>query len=232
LVDSLLFFYYFLNQENKKKRRNMNVVQLNPQPLLNKDGSIRKKMGRPLKFKTPEELQAKIDAYFDSCFEPILNKDNEIVRDDQGKAILRQTTPFTITGLAVFLDVDRVSLLDYSERVDFSHIIARAKAKCENFAEKMLFNRDSARGAQFVLNTSYKNWIERREIETKNENITTVKQQIDLTKLSKEDIIALSDLYKRAAIEQNIIEDAQIIEETPCTEAIASDSQNRENVPE
>jgi hypothetical protein len=203
----------------------MELVQLKQQPILNKDGSIRKKMGRPLKFKTPEELQAKIDAYFDSCFYPVLNKDNEIIRDDEGKTLLHQVKPFTITGLAVALDVDRVSLLDYSEREDFSNIIARAKAKCENYAEQMLFNRDSARGAQFVLNTSYHRWIEKREIETKNENITTVKQQIDVKKLSKEDIIALSELYKRAAIEQNTIEDAQIIEET------TNDSQDQESVP-
>ena len=210
----------------------MNVVQLNPQPILNKDGSVKKKMGRPLKFKTPEELQKKIDDYFNSCFRPLIDKENKLVKDDKNEIILVQFKPFTITGLAVSLDVDRVSLLDYSERVDFSCIISRAKAKCEQYAEEMLFNRDSARGAQFVLNTSYKNWIEKREIETKNENITTVKQQIDITKLSNEDVIKLSELYKRAAIEQNIIEDAQIIEETPCTEAIASDSQNRENVPE
>jgi hypothetical protein len=210
----------------------MNVVQLNPQPILNKDGSVKKKMGRPLKFKTPEELQKKIDDYFNSCFRPLIDKENKLVKDDKNEIILVQFKPFTITGLAVSLDVDRVSLLDYSERVDFSCIISRAKAKCEQYAEEMLFNRDSARGAQFVLNTSYRRWIERREIETKNENITTVKQQIDITKLSNEDVIKLSELYKRAAIEQNIIEDAQIIEETPCTEAIASDSQNRENVPE
>ena len=210
----------------------MNVVQLNPQPILNKDGSVKKKMGRPLKFKTPEELQKKIDDYFNSCFRPLIDKENKLVKDDKNEIILVQFKPFTITGLAVSLDVDRVSLLDYSERADFSCIISRAKAKCEQYAEEMLFNRDSARGAQFVLNTSYRRWVERREIETKNENITTVKQQIDLTKLSKEDIIALSDLYKRAAIEENIIEEAKIIEETTGKEASESDSQNRENVPE
>ena len=204
----------------------MNVVQP-------RTDNIRKnENGRPLLFETEEELQKKIDDYFNSCFRPLLDKENKLVKDDKNEIILVQFKPFTICGLAYHLHTNRQTLLNYQNKERYFDIVMRAKERCEQYAEEMLFNRDSARGAQFVLNTSYKNWIEKREIETKNENITTVKQQIDITKLSNEDVIKLSELYKRAAIEQNIIEDAQIVEETTCTEAIASDSQNRENVPE
>ena len=45
------------------------------------------KMGRPLKYKSAKLLQEKIDEQFKYC-------------DENNK-------PYTITGLAVFLDVDR-----------------------------------------------------------------------------------------------------------------------------
>jgi hypothetical protein len=69
------------------------------------------KVGRPLKFKTVEELQSKIDAYF-------------------------ETTPkeeWTITGLAIALDTFRKVLIDYEsgkydeEDRDFSNTVKMAK---------------------------------------------------------------------------------------------------------
>jgi hypothetical protein len=46
--------------------------------------SEKNKVGRPLKFKTVEEMQEKIDAYFADCIE--------------------KERPFTITGLALALE--------------------------------------------------------------------------------------------------------------------------------
>jgi len=55
--------------------------------------------GRPLKFKSPEEMQTYIDAYFKLCD--------------------KKHVPYTITGLAMALNTDRATLCNYEER-DFS----------------------------------------------------------------------------------------------------------------
>lgn len=98
-----------------------------------------------LKFKSLEELQTKIDAYFDSCYEI----------DENGKKI--QIEPFTITGLALALDTSREVLMDIQNRVsegyseEFSDAVIRAKLRCHNYAEKQLFTAKSAQGAIFAL---------------------------------------------------------------------------------
>jgi hypothetical protein len=77
--------------------------------------SEKNKGGRPLKFKTVKELQKKIDAYFKKC-------DND---DD----------PYTITGLALALDCDRRTLVNYEDREEFFPTIKKAKLKVENYLE-------------------------------------------------------------------------------------------------
>ena len=79
------------------------------------------KVGRPLKFKTPEELQRKIDKYFENC--------------------RTEKRPFTITGLALALDTCRKAILEYEEREEFSNAIKKAKLMCENYAEEYQIGR-------------------------------------------------------------------------------------------
>lgn len=86
--------------------------------------------GRPLKFKSVEELQEKIDAYFASC-----DEENE---------------PITITGLALALDTTRDTLCDYGERSEFSDTIKKAKLRVENAYEKRLVRRGNG-GDVFAL---------------------------------------------------------------------------------
>ena len=90
-------------------------------------------IGRPLKFATPEELQAKIDEYFDNA------KD----ADGNFKRV-------TITGLALHLDTTRDTLMDYQGRDEFSDTVKKAKLRVENFYEEHLMSR-SVTGAIFAL---------------------------------------------------------------------------------
>jgi hypothetical protein len=80
------------------------------------------RVGRPLKFKTVEEMQEKIDAYF--AVTPI-----------------RQ---LTITGLALALDTDRVTLIDYEKRDEYSNAVKTAKTRIENAYELTLRERGSS----------------------------------------------------------------------------------------
>ncbi|MCK9371036.1 DNA-packaging protein [Candidatus Dojkabacteria bacterium] len=67
-------------------------------------------VGRPLKFKSVEELQAKIDAYF-----------NDTPKDE-----------WTITGLALALDTSRKVLVEYEDKDEFSNAVKKAKLIVEN----------------------------------------------------------------------------------------------------
>ena len=84
--------------------------------------------GRPMKFQSPEELQSKIDSYFDYC-ESRTKKEVVKTRDYYEVIDLPDPIPYTVYGLADFLDCDADTLLNYQTRDAFSVIIARAKHK-------------------------------------------------------------------------------------------------------
>lgn len=119
---------------------------------------------RPLRFKTPQILQESIDAYFKDA-------------DEKGKR-------YTITGLCVFLEINRKTLLRYEhseewgwltrctpeERKAYRESIQKAKLKIEECYESMLYESGSNRGAIFTLKNNY-DWQDKKEIETTNNDI-------------------------------------------------------------
>jgi hypothetical protein len=96
-------------------------------------------VGRPLKFQTVEDLQAAIDAFFDSIAEP------RVI----GETIYQE--PATITGLALALGLSRQALCNYEVREEFVDTVKTAKLRCENYAERQLFIGKSATGPIFAL---------------------------------------------------------------------------------
>ena len=98
------------------------------------------KVGRPLKFNSVEELEEKIEAYFIECD----------TKED----------PYTITGLALALDTTRRTLIDYENKDEYSHTIKKAKQKCENYAEKYLFNGKNTAGVIFNMKNNY-GWVDK-----------------------------------------------------------------------
>lgn len=114
--------------------------------------------GRPPKYKTVEEMQAKIDAYFTACEgTPLLDDEGKAVTDKYGGLVIVGAHPPTVTGLALALGfTGRQALLNYQGRKQFMDTITRAKARCEAYAEERLFDRDGARGAQFSLEHNFR----------------------------------------------------------------------------
>lgn len=122
------------------------------------------KGGRPLKFKSPEELQKKIDEYFDWC-----NKNKRYI---------------TITGLAYYLGTTRKTLLEYENSLDnntlssveddvkvkFVNTIKSAKARIEMEYEESLFYKNSSVGAIFTLKNNF-GWVDKQEIVQENREI-------------------------------------------------------------
>lgn len=99
---------------------------------------------KPLKFKTVEELQQKIDNYFASCDE--------------------QEEPITITGLALALDTSRETLCNYEEKEEYFDAIKRAKLRVQHAYEKRLVKRGNG-GDIFALKNF--GWVDKTEVDNK-----------------------------------------------------------------
>lgn len=137
--------------------------------------------GRPPMYTSKEEIQEKIDKYFEECEGiPLRDDEGEIVFDKYGEPIMKGKKPLTITGLALALGFNsRQSLLNYQAKEEFLDTITRAKAKVEQYAEERLFDKDGANGAKFSLANNFEGWREKQQIEA--EVNSDLKINIELT---------------------------------------------------
>ena len=107
-----------------------------------------------LKYKSQEELQAGIDKYFEEC-----DKENK---------------PYTMSGLAYALDIDRTTLIRYGDRESFAALIKKAKQKVEKqLEENALTGKGNPTFTIFNLKNNY-GWVDKQEqeiTETKRYNI-------------------------------------------------------------
>lgn len=94
--------------------------------------------GRPLKFKTVEELQSKINTYFEQT----------------------PKEEWTITGLALALDTYRQTLINYEERDEYLDTIKKAKQMVEHSYEIDL-KKSGRTGTIFALKNF--DWKDKQE---------------------------------------------------------------------
>ena len=88
-------------------------------------------------YKTKEEIQEKIDAYFKECEGQPFIVDGKPIFDKNGAPIMIGKRPLTVTGLALALGfTSRQALLNYQDKEEFVDTIARAKAVVERYAEE------------------------------------------------------------------------------------------------
>lgn len=122
--------------------------------------ATKKTVGRPPKYKTKEEIEEKIEAYFKKCEGEILKDNNgEPVLNKWGKPVVINYRPPTVTGLALALGfTTRTSLLNYQGKKEFMDTITRAKTMIEAYTEERLFDRDGTSGAQFSLRNNFSGW--------------------------------------------------------------------------
>lgn len=133
------------------------------------------KVGCPPMYKTPEAMQAAIDAYFEDCLgEWLKDPEGNIMTDKHGYPIRQHERPLTITGLALALGFNsRQALLNYEGKPEFNDTIKRAKARIEQYAEERLYDRDGVNGAKFNLSNNFAGWSERQQIDS-NVNLSPV----------------------------------------------------------
>jgi hypothetical protein len=133
-------------------------------------------MARPVKYKTPEDMQGIIDQYFIDC---------ELTYDTE-----KPIYP-TVTGLALALDLTRQGLLEYCEKSDaFSDTIKKGKARVEHFIEQRLYS-GQATGCIFNLKNNF-GWKDSQDVNHGGQKDNPVR-----TALPEEDKKLLDDWLKQ-----------------------------------
>ena len=128
------------------------------------------KVGRPLKYKTNDELKTKIDEYFNNCY---ITK-----KDKKGIEYKENIRPLTILGMCLYLDISRETLREYMDKEDFVDTIKKAKMRIESYAEDYLFESKNPAGVIFNLKNNF-NWKDKQEIETTNKTIIVEKPEFE-----------------------------------------------------
>ena len=114
--------------------------------------------GRPPLYTSVEELDNAIQNYFDGC------------KEDR--------RPYTMSGLAYALGMDRTSLIRYGKDERFYNSIKRAKEYVEQSLEERLISTSGvATGIIFNLKNNY-NWQDKQEIDA-NVNTTNIKVTLE-----------------------------------------------------
>lgn len=111
-------------------------------------------VGKPLKYKTVEEMQVLIDGYFKK------QVDNE--------------KPLTVTGLARALGMTRQGLVEYEARDGFGDAIKEAKMIVQEFSEETLYTARNPVGAIFNLKNNW-GWKDKHEVDNNLSGGVTIK---------------------------------------------------------
>ena len=119
--------------------------------------TVQGKGGRPLAFNSVEELEEKIEAYFSS-------EDCYLI---QGEETIYAPT---MSGLAMYLNVDRKTIVNYSNKEEYFHTIKKARARIESHLEKKLYG-NNVTGLIFNLKNNF-DWKDKSEVANTNVELT------------------------------------------------------------
>ena len=109
----------------------------------------KRKVGRPRIFETPAELQNLIDDYFKQCD--------------------KEKRPYTITGLALYLNIERDTISNYGKIDEFFGTIKKAKMRVLQSKEERLDSGRQVAGIIFDLKNNYSEYYsDRHEITGKD----------------------------------------------------------------
>lgn len=121
-------------------------------------------VGRKPLWETVEQLEKKIEEYFDSG----VPYRTFIVGSGNNKQSIEVQVP-TITGLCLFCGFEsRQSFYDYEKNPEFTYIIKKARLKIENLYEEQL-QYGNTTGAIFALKNM--NWHDKTEQEITTPNV-------------------------------------------------------------
>jgi len=135
-----------------------------------------RKVGKPLEYETPQELEEWIDMYFDECkqnrnIQRKLMPSNQSQENpvDYDALVLEKEHDFTedihptVTGLALYLGMSRLSLINYEGREEYVNIVKMGKARVETYLDQKTYSPNN-NGVQFNLKNNF-NWKDKQEID-------------------------------------------------------------------
>lgn len=108
-----------------------------------------RKIGRPLKIETPEQMKKILNEYFETTEESKL----------------------TITGLCLALGLDKSTFYDYEKREDYKEIVRQARLIVENSYEISL--RENGRTGDIFALKNF-GWTDKQEIDTNTQGKVTI----------------------------------------------------------
>ena len=126
--------------------------------LSGENGTLKNPNGRPLLYSNPEDLEKKIDEYFE------VGVAHKELPFKKGKETEMISVPCpTITGLVLFCGFcDRQSFYDYENRERFSCTIKKARTRIEKHYEELL-QMGGAAGPIFALKNM--GWSDKQQID-------------------------------------------------------------------
>lgn len=110
------------------------------------------RIGRPPLFETPEQMQEIIDEYFDWSDNRMISVYNKDLGDN---IMISNPAPYTMSGLARRLGMDRRSFLNYSKKDEFFPTINAARQRIEEDVELRLMEGKNQAGAIFNLKNNF-----------------------------------------------------------------------------
>jgi len=147
-------------------------------------------VGHPLKFPNLEKLQQQIDEYFAFCNPHIEMVDTPVLLKNGTYDIRKIPTPtrqipYTISGLAYWLETNRTTLLDYEHLAEkepdkiplhlrdkdpfilrgYTDTIKKAKARVEGFVEMKLMQGGHPAGPIFNLKNNFQRWEDKTVVD-------------------------------------------------------------------
>lgn len=111
------------------------------------------------KYTDASVLQSKIDAYFDSISRLVVRCDNDgqviCTRGGDESLALEWLEPPTLSGLCLYLGIDKECFRKYGQDREFADVVKRAMQRLENYLERELFRQKQIQGIMFSLKSNY-----------------------------------------------------------------------------
>lgn len=120
----------------------------------------RLKEGRPLAYANPEMLAFRINSYFEEIEEHNAKELKKKEKNVYHK--LRLQTPHML-GLAVYLDIDIQTIMNYERKDDFSPVIRQAKRRCELGLANASLQGDNVATVAVLMLKNLHQWKDKQE---------------------------------------------------------------------
>jgi hypothetical protein len=99
----------------------------------------KRKVGHPPKYDSAKKIQEKMDDYFDFCD----NRTRDVYNEKVGTLTVSDPEPYTMSGLAYYLDMDRTTLVGYSHKEEFFNTIKRGRERVEHDIERRMNDKNT-----------------------------------------------------------------------------------------